>query len=76
MKEFKDLDKYEQDYVMFVYEKENATDSIEEFYEDNFVVCDNCGEITYCDDISDNDFITWGGEMKICQSCINDGWGE
>ena len=76
MKEFKDLDKHEQDYVEFIHEKENVTDSIEEFYEDNFVICDNCGEITYIDDISDNDFITDGGSLVICEECINDGYGR
>ena len=40
----------EKDYVQSVYEKENITDDIETFYEDNFVICENC-EITYIDDI-------------------------
>lgn len=70
------LNNMEKDYIQSIYEEEHIQDDIETFYEDNFVICENCGEIIYCDDISDNDLLTWGGEMKICQYCINDGWGR
>lgn len=75
MKEYKNLTSEEKELVLSYYDKEED-ELTEQFYEDNFIICENCGEITYIDDVSDNDFLTWGGEMKICQDCINDGWGR
>lgn len=74
MKEYKNLTSEEREYVEFFYDDESYP--IEDFYEDNFAKCDNCGEIIYVDDLVENDLLTWGGEMKICESCMDDGWGE
>lgn len=76
MKKFEELNSDEKDYVTIIYEWANTGETIEVFYEDNFVECDNCGEITFVYDLCDNDLLTWGGEIKICETCIDDGWGR
>ena len=53
----------------------------EQWYKENeqeyndLVVCDNCGEVVESQYITDNDFITEGGRLNICDQCIEDGYG-
>lgn len=75
MKEYKNLTSEEKELVLSYYDKEED-ELTEQFYEDNFVVCENCGQTIYCDYISDNDFITDGGSLIICEECVNDGYGR
>lgn len=42
----------------------------------DLVICDSCGEVVHEEDLIDNDFVTEGGKLKICESCRNDGYGE
>lgn len=74
MKDFKDLDIEEREYVEDFYDDKSLP--IEDFYENEFVICDGCGELTYRDHLSNNDFITSGGEFNICETCITNGYGR
>lgn len=69
MRKYNELNTMEKDYVNSVYEEQHITNDIETFFEDNFVICECCNEITYRDELTDNDFINAGGEMVICQYC-------
>ena len=54
---------------------ENWYKEREEEYSD-LVICDSCSEVVHEEDLINNDFITEGGALKICESCRNDGYGE
>ena len=43
---------------------------------EELITCDNCGEKYEEDYFIDNDFITSGGEVKICEQCVRDGYGR
>lgn len=43
---------------------------------EELVECDNCGEKVPEDYLSNNDFITEGGNLNICLQCVENGYGE
>lgn len=43
---------------------------------EELVECDNCGEKVPGDYLSNNDFITEGGNLNICLQCVENGYGE
>lgn len=42
----------------------------------DLMICDNCGSIFSEDDMCKSDFITSGGEEKICMQCVENGYGK
>lgn len=43
---------------------------------EEFVECNNCGEKVPEDYLSNNDFITEGGNLNICLQCAENGYGQ
>lgn len=43
---------------------------------EELVECDNCGEKVPEDYLSNNDFITEGGNLNICLQCVENGYSE
>lgn len=51
-------------------------DSVTELPNEDEVVCDNCGKIVSVDSLSDNELITSGNTINICEECVINGYGE